>query len=188
MKRANYLGPICKRGHDDGGGSLRYSSRWCVQCAKESSVKKSNQNKIRCMKSYWADPEKARELARDYRARTNYEAKRWSSNKADERQRYKAWCQRNPAKVRARNAGRRASRLMATPSWADRKYIGYFYEGAAAISAKTGVTHHVDHIVPLRGRGVCGLHVPWNLQILSVQENTKKSNSFVEAEGRYEVD
>lgn len=73
---------------------------------------------------------------------------------------------------------RRAAKLRATPAWADLVAIEAFYLEAARISIQTKVTHHVDHIVPLQGRTVCGLHVHYNLQILTGAENVAKSNKL----------
>lgn len=70
-----------------------------------------------------------------------------------------------------RNARRRALVKKATPKWADIRKIKEIYA-----NCPTG--YHVDHIVPLRGINVCGLHVENNLQYLSEEENLKKSNKF----------
>lgn len=59
----------------------------------------------------------------------------------------------------------------ATPKWADKDIIRSIYKG-------TPKGHHVDHIVPIRGANVCGLHVPCNLQYLTAEENMVKSNRF----------
>lgn len=70
--------------------------------------------------------------------------------------------------------------LKATPLWVDRKEIAHVYQQARQLSAETGILHHVDHIVPLKGRTVSGLHVPWNLQIITATENYRKYNHFTE--------
>jgi hypothetical protein len=90
---------------------------------------------------------------------------------------YKAWALANPDKLAAAQAEYRARKINATPSWLtaeDYREILDLYAEAKAIG------HHVDHIVPLRGTTVSGLHVPWNLQLLSPAENLKKSNRLIQ--------
>lgn len=78
----------------------------------------------------------------------------------------------------AKTAQRRAHEIKATPPWANIDAIKAIYLEAARLTRVTGVPHHVDHIVPLRGKNVCGLHVEGNLQILTAKENVSKSNKF----------
>ncbi|MEX0827643.1 MAG: helix-turn-helix domain-containing protein [Haliea sp.] len=70
------------------------------------------------------------------------------------------------------------SRGLCAPPWADRNAIREIYEEARRISRETGTAHHVDHVIPICGETVCGLHVPENMQILPASENIKKRNKF----------
>jgi 5-methylcytosine-specific restriction endonuclease McrA len=79
---------------------------------------------------------------------------------------------RNHIKCKAQVSARRDKVKVATPKWVDMGAIEEIYRQAIY----TGMT--VDHIVPIKHPDVCGLHVPWNLQLLSAAENYSKSNLF----------
>lgn len=80
---------------------------------------------------------------------------------------------KNRARYGEINARRRAAQLQATPFWLTPKHIAEMRKTFAFAKAICG---HVDHIVPLKGKTVCGLHVPWNLQVLDPASNMSKSN------------
>jgi hypothetical protein len=73
---------------------------------------------------------------------------------------------------------RRAAKLQRVPPWADREAIRAIYKRARDLTEQTGVPHHVDHVLPLRGKRVSGLHVHQNLQIITGAENGRKHNRF----------
>ncbi|HHQ2714262.1 TPA: hypothetical protein ACSPMB_000091 [Pseudomonas aeruginosa] len=79
---------------------------------------------------------------------------------------------------RSETAKRRAAEIQATPKWADPKLIQQVYDLAAKTEQESGVPHHVDHVVPLRGKNVCGLHVHYNLAVMTAKANKEKSNRF----------
>jgi hypothetical protein len=89
----------------------------------------------------------------------------------------------NRDKVNATAAKRRAVKLKATPNWLtkeDIQKIEQFYTEAQKLKNITGQDYHVDHIIPLQSEIVCGLHVPWNLQVIAAKENRSKSNRLIE--------
>lgn len=80
----------------------------------------------------------------------------------------------NPAPGRLRAKSRKRHLDAATPLWANRAAITEIYKNCP-------VGFHVDHVIPLKGKTVCGLHVETNLQYLSAAENLKKRNRLLAA-------
>lgn len=92
-----------------------------------------------------------------------------------------AWKDRNLVWVRADTKARRRKHREAAPPWltpAQKKQIRELYKIAITTTKTTGEQYVVDHIYPLRSDVVCGLHVPWNLRVVTQAENLKKSNSL----------
>lgn len=94
-----------------------------------------------------------------------------------------AWRKANSAKCAEIKARRRAAKLQRTPAWlsADQKAeIFNCYRTAKEMSLMMQEKFHVDHVVPLQGESVCGLHVPWNLDVVRGVENNQKYNKIPE--------
>tara|TARA_R110002012_G_scaffold156209_1_gene317067 strand:+ start:1788 stop:2405 length:618 start_codon:yes stop_codon:yes gene_type:complete len=84
----------------------------------------------------------------------------------------------NPDIDNAKAAKRRAAKIMRTAPWASQEAIGAVYTEASRLTRETGVSHHVDHSVPLQGVLVSGLHLPCNLQVMEGGENIGKGNRW----------
>jgi len=196
-----FTGKPCKHGHI----CERYvSTRACTGCKKSESASRyskeyyaKNRSSIldNTRKRYVANQDAIRH-ARKVRYYENRENELESSKRyyRDNIDRYKElnreWMIRNPSyhrewarlnhdKVLAKRARYRASKLDRTIDLCDKHMneIDHIYEQAALLRF-LGYDVHVDHIIPLQGKSVSGLHVPWNLQIIPAYDNRSKSNKF----------
>jgi hypothetical protein len=138
----------------------------------ENRWRKNNRERNRDNRRAWAqkNPEKIREN------RSNYVKKDPEAYK----KKMAEYKRKNPHKVYVSVAKKRAALKRATPPWGIKfkDQIKELYAKAKELSLNGGERFVVDHIIPLQGRDVSGLHVPWNLQILTRSENSKKGRNY----------
>ena len=107
--------------------------------------------------------------------------KRYSDNKEYAKELSRKYYQNNKQYYITKAYLRNKQVARAKPAWLTEEHefmLEEIYELRDLRSKLTGVVHHVDHIVPLRGQNCCGLHVPWNLQVIPAVDNLSKSNSI----------
>jgi hypothetical protein len=113
---------------------------------------------------------------RDHKA---LQDKLWAENNREVSNAHKQrWNKNNAGAKTALDRKYRTSKINRTPSWLDAvdfAEIEFTYMWCAALRS-CGLDYHVDHIIPLQGKTVSGLHVPWNLQVIPAVENIRKGN------------
>ena len=154
---------------------------------------------VECMKIEWQQAaEKRADYFREYnKSEAGQQAKRkyYEANKEnviaraqarpdEDKRRYKKTHKvNNPDMYKEMTSLRRRRFRDATPKWLtenQKMEIRLKYRLAIELSRATGERHAVDHIIPLHGESVCGLHVPWNLQVLTQKDNLTKYTRMVD--------
>jgi len=149
---------------------------WCKSCESERCRIKNKGNRD----SRLAKAKKWRNNNKDV---WDAGIKRWREQNPERiRQIYRDWRNANKDRANANWMRREAQKKNRTPTWLTEEHLSQIkdqYWLAADLKAITGEDYHVDHIVPLNGKEVCGLHVPWNLQVLPADINRSKSNRLI---------
>ena len=184
----------CRNGHF----SERNKFGACKDCLRETDKRWRERHPEQALKRArdWdlKNPERRRENERNRRAKNrdkiNQQQREWRAKNKDRFRCYinkyrkanpevikrlsKKWRMENPDKVRALGRRTQAARRACMPKWVDRAAIKAIYDNCPS-------GYHVDHVVPIKGKYVCGLHVPWNLQYLPPLENIRKGNRLIES-------
>jgi len=170
-----FTGRPCKHGH------IAYRCTANGICNDCSSIKQKNaiRKKLETdpdyyKKRYASNADYYKQLAYKYR-QNNLDAVREHQKKSNQK--------RKPQKA-AEQVKREARKIKATPPWLtknDFDLIQDYYKAARQHKEELGIVLSVDHIVPLRNKDVCGLHVPWNLCLRTKSDNSKKHNKLTEA-------
>jgi hypothetical protein len=151
-----YTGIACKHGHL----AERYTAnKTCCECANAiaNKTKSKDRAKYRATTATWQreNPQRTAQYQRNQNAKRPGKRNLWTMNY-------------------------RTAKATRMPKWLN---AGELFEMESVYTycsalRKIGLDYHVDHVVPLRGKSISGLHVPWNLQVLPGRENMSKGNTF----------
>jgi len=156
-------------------------SRWCKPCKKEYKAAwyliNLETERSKALKYHYENYEKNKE-------RIIKTVNKWQIRNKDRYKEIAKKCYEKTKNKRfAWQAFARAAKRNAVPKWINedlKQEIQKFYVEARLKTRDTGTKYEVDHIVPLMGEKVCGLHVPWNLRVITQFENRSKQNRFKE--------
>ncbi len=184
LSRENRLKPGAAERH------MEYAKAWALRNAERvKALRKANYENNRQINiektRVWKKRNPARVLASQRsRATINGEKNRAARKAWEERnpraalESFKRYRERNRAKIRARLAVSKQGREKRRALWANQDAILAIYLQAEIMTRTTGRLHVVDHIIPLQGRTVSGLHVETNLRVVEHHENARKHNAW----------
>lgn len=145
---------------------------YCKICSLEGAKKYKNSERaeIKRKERYYSEENTQKRKEKQQRDKISGQKKLWQ----------KTYAEKHKGRISASRARRRAAKLRARPIWyeSERKAIELLHEGAKELKIKTNKEFHVDHIVPLRSKLVCGLETIANLQILEASINCSKGNRY----------
>jgi len=185
-----FTGKPCCNGHV---AERQTSKGGCIDCKKQWEKENSqyykeywSKNKDKAKEIWTKHNQKRRHLWPEYYAKNKSKIIEYQEqyrndpiNQEKIRQAKTVYRKENKAHLNALKAAYKANKKGATPHWVDHKTIAKRYDECKRLNDEAGyIKYHVDHIVPIRGKKVCGLHVPWNLQVITAKENMQKSNKF----------
>ena len=158
-----FTGKPCKRGHI---AEKNIHGR-CLICRIDDNLRLNNL-------------EYKKELNKEWRQKNPELIQQWKQNNPEYYKEYrKEYCKINSYKVNALESKRRISKLQQTPIWGNKEEIEKFYLESNIQTKLHNIQYDVDHIIPLRGKYVSGLHVENNLQVITHIDNIKKSNRYI---------
>lgn len=172
-----FTGEPCKHGHI----APRKTKGACIECLKVE-WQKSNVTRAGYFQQYNKSEAGKESKQRYYEANKDAVIDAAKTRPSHVKKVYqKAWKDKNKLWVRADTKSRRRKHRQATPPWLTRRQkteMRSMYQIAITMSKTTGERYVVDHIWPLRSDFVSGLHVPWNLRVVTQEENGLKSNKL----------
>lgn len=198
------LSNTCKSCQKDIHKKYRETNRDNLKLKKSEYYQKNRKKILKKSKNYYnenkeqiltnskefskARKERKKEYNKSYREKNKHRLNKYmeqyyldNTEKIKEYQ--KEYNKNNKGKINSDRAFRKHLKKKATPPWLSPEQlleIEHKYVICASFSQLTNVKYHVDHIHPIKGKNLCGLHVPWNLRIISAIENLKKHNKYIE--------